>query len=76
MNMIQGTEHEYTLYCKKMVELKLDPHRIALDILRNSDLHSFGEFTSNQSRAYFDVGHLEISTCEVTNFFHQLIWEK
>jgi proteasome accessory factor A len=76
MRKIQGTEHEYTLFCRKMNELNLDPHVIALDILRKSDLHSFGEFTANQSRAYFDVGHLEISTCEVTNFYDLIIWEK
>ncbi len=76
MRMIQGTEHEYTLFSRKISSLNLDPHKIALDLLRKSDLHSFGEFTSNQSRAYFDVGHLEISTCEVSNFHDLLIWEK
>jgi len=76
MKKIQGTEHEYTFFCRKINDLNLDPHRIALDILRRSDLHSCGEFTTNQSRAYYDVGHLELSTCEVSNFFDLIIWEK
>jgi len=73
---IQGTEHEYTLFCRKMNAMGIDPHSIALDLLRESDLHSFGEFLRNQSRAYYDVGHLELSTCEVSNFRDLVIWEK
>jgi hypothetical protein len=76
VRMIQGTEHEYTLFCRKMDALNLNPHTIALEILRESDLHGCGEFTRNQSRAYLDVGHLELSTCEVTNFYDVVIWEK
>lgn len=74
--MIQGTEHEYTLYCREMDRLGLDPHVIALDILRESSLHGAGEFTRNQSRAYLDCGHLELSTCETSNFCDLLVWEK
>jgi len=49
---------------------------LALDLLRESDLQLAGEFISNGSRCYYDVGHLEISTCEVSNPFDLLIWEK
>ncbi|MEW5759859.1 MAG: proteasome accessory factor PafA2 family protein [Candidatus Thermoplasmatota archaeon] len=72
----QGTEHEYTLYCSKMDELSIDPHNVAIDILRNSNLHCKGEFTINQSRVYYDVGHLELSTCEVSSPYDLVIWEK
>ena len=73
---IQGTEHEYTMYCKRMGELGLDPHVLALELLRESSLHAAGEFVTNQSRAYLDVGHLELSTCETSNFRDLLVWEK
>jgi proteasome accessory factor A len=76
MRMIQGTEHEYTYFCRQMYEKGIDPHTLALDLLRKSDLHRSNEFISNQSRAYFDVGHLEISTCELSNFMDVVIWEK
>ena len=66
--MIQGTEHEYTLYSRKMGSLGFDPHVLGLDLLRQSDLHAAGEFVANGSRCYFDVGHFEISTPECSNF--------
>jgi proteasome accessory factor A len=74
--MIQGTEHEYTYFCRSMHAKGVDPHTIALDLLRRSDLHSANEFIRNQSRAYYDVGHIELSTCEVSNFMDLVIWEK
>jgi proteasome accessory factor A len=74
--LIQGTEHEYTLYCRKMNSLGLDPHALGLELLGESDLHLAGEFLVNGSRAYYDVGHLELSTCEVTNPRDLVIWEK
>src|SRR5436305_514565 len=37
--MVQGTEHEYTLYCRKMGTMGFDPHMMALDLLRESDRH-------------------------------------
>jgi proteasome accessory factor A len=73
---IQGTEHEYTLYCETMQSMGMDPHALALDILRRSNLHAAGEFTTNQSRAYLDCGHLELSTCETGSFRDLLVWEK
>ena len=76
MRLIQGTEHEYTLFCRKMDSRGVDPHQVALELLRKSDLHCAGEFMSNQSRAYLDCGHLEISTCEVSNFMDMVRWEK
>src|SRR2546427_687480 len=42
--MVQGTEHEYTLYCRKMGTMGFDPHMMALDLLRDSDLHLAGQF--------------------------------
>ena len=48
--MVQGTEHEYTLYCRKMGTMGFDPHMMALDLLRDSDLHLAGEFVTNGSR--------------------------
>src|SRR3989442_896615 len=42
--MVQGTEHEYTLYCRKMGTMGFDPHMMALDLLRESDLHLAGQF--------------------------------
>jgi len=73
---VQGTEHEYTLYCRKMGSLGFDPHTLALDLLRESDLHLAGEFIKNGSRAYYDVGHFELSTCEVSNPWDLVTWEK
>src|SRR2546425_4618228 len=74
--MVQGTEHEYTLYCRKMGTMGFDPHMMALDLLRDSDLHLAGEFITNGSRVYCDVGHFEVSTAETTNFHDVVIWEK
>src|SRR2546426_10021279 len=74
--MVQGTEHEYTLYCRKMGTMGFDPHMMALDLLRDSDLHLAGEFITNGSRVYYDVGHFEVSTAETTNFHEVVIWEK
>jgi proteasome accessory factor A len=74
---IQGTEHEYTYYSKELAAKGFDPHALALEILHEkSDLHACGEFLKNQSRAYYDVGHLELSTCETSNFKDLVIWEK
>ena len=73
---VQGTEHEYTLFCRKMGSVGFDPHVVALDLLRGSDLHLAGEFTTNGSRAYYDVGHFELSTAETTNPFDVVVWEK
>ena len=74
--LVQGTEHEYTLYCRKMGSGGFDPHTLGLDFLRESDLHLAGEFTTNGSRCYYDVGHFEVSTPETTNFRDLLVWEK
>lgn len=74
--MIQGTEHEYTLFSHKMNPLGIDPHRLALEQIRSSELAVQGEFLRNGSRCYFDVGHLEISTPETLNFLDVLKWEK
>lgn len=74
--MVQGTEHEYTLYCRKMGAMGFDPHMMALDLLRESDLHLAGEFVTNGSRVYYDVGHFEVSTAETTNFHDVVVWEK
>src|SRR3989441_11314588 len=74
--MVQGTEHEYTLYCRKMGTMGFDPHMMALDLLRDSDLHLAGEFITNGSRVYYDVGDFEVSTAETTNFHDVVIWEK
>src|SRR5207249_3849146 len=73
---VQGTEHEYTLYCRKMGTMGFDPHMMALDLLRDSDLHLAGEFITNGSRVYYDVGHFEVSTAETTNFHDVVVWEK
>jgi proteasome accessory factor A len=73
---IQGTEHEYTLFCKKMGSFTFDPHTLGLDLLRQSDLHSAGEFIVNGSRCYYDVGHFEVSTPECSNPRDLLVWEK
>ena len=74
--MVQGTEHEYTLYCRKMGTMGFDPHMMALDLLRESDLHLAGEFITNGSRVYYEVGHFEVSTAETTNFHDVVVWEK
>ncbi len=74
--MVQGTEHEYTLFCRKMGSMGFDPHTVALDLLRESDLHLAGEFITNGSRVYYDVGHFEVSTAETTNFHDVVVWEK
>ena len=74
--MVQGTEHEYTLYCRKMGSMGFDPHTVALDLLRESDLHLAGEYITNGSRVYYDVGHFEVSTAETTNFHDVVVWEK
>jgi pup-ligase protein len=74
--MVQGTEHEYTLFCRKMGSMGFDPHTLALDLLRDSDLHLAGEFVTNGSRVYYDVGHFEVSTAETTNFHDVVVWEK
>ncbi len=74
--MVQGTEHEYTLFCRKMGSMGFDPHTLALDLLRESDLHLAGEFITNGSRVYYDVGHFEVSTPETTNFHDVVVWEK
>ena len=74
--MVQGTEHEYTLFCRKMGSMGFDPHTLALDLLRESDLHLAGEFITNGSRVYYDVGHFEVSTSETTNFHDVVVWEK
>src|SRR3989442_15657133 len=74
--MVQGTEHEYTLYCRKMGTMGFDPHMMALDLLRDSDLHLAGEFITNGSRAYYDAGHFEGSTAETTNFHDVVTWGK
>ncbi|MFA5895834.1 MAG: proteasome accessory factor PafA2 family protein [Thermoplasmata archaeon] len=74
--MVQGTEHEYTLFCRKMGSMGFDPHTFALDLLRESDLHLAGEFITNGSRVYYDVGHFEVSTAETTNFHDVVVWEK
>lgn len=74
--MVQGTEHEYTLFCRKMGSMGFDPHTLALDLLRESDLHLAGEFITNGSRVYYDVGHFEVSTAETTNFHDVVVWEK
>jgi proteasome accessory factor A len=68
---IQGTEHEYTLFCRGF-----DPHVLALQAVHSSDLHAAGEFLVNGSRAYLDVGHFELSTCETSNPWDLLKWEK
>ncbi len=73
---VQGTEHEYTLFSRKMGSQGFDPHVLALELLRESDLHLAGEFITNGSRCYFDVGHFEVSTAETTNYYDLILWEK
>jgi proteasome accessory factor A len=74
--MIQGTEHEYTLYSDKLNPRGVDPHRLALDVLWRSNLGAEGEFLENGSRAYFDVGHLEIATSETLSPHELVAYEK
>ncbi|TLZ50681.1 MAG: hypothetical protein E6K18_06785 [Methanobacteriota archaeon] len=73
---VQGTEHEYTLFSRKMGSQGFDPHVLALELLRESDLHLAGEFITNGSRCYYDVGHFEVSTAETTNYYDLIRWEK
>ena len=74
--MIMGSEHEYTLYSHQMNPRGIDPHRLALEVLRKSQLATQGEWLKNGSRAYFDVGHLEISTPEVLDAYQLVVYEK
>lgn len=74
--MIQGTEHEYTLYSQKMDALGADANDLALEVIRRSDLASASQFLTNGSRAYLDLGHVEIATPECANFWDLLVWEK
>ncbi|MHB8604186.1 MAG: proteasome accessory factor PafA2 family protein [Thermoplasmatota archaeon] len=74
--MIQGSEHEYTLFSHQMNPRGIDPHRLALEILRKSQFATQGEWLKNGSRAYFDVGHLEISTPEVLDAHDLVKYEK
>lgn len=53
-----------------------DPHQLALELLHRSDLHAAGEFLVNGSRAYLDVGHLELSTCECSGPMELVRYEK
>jgi len=73
---VQGTEHEYTLFSSKLHDRGIDPHVLALASLHQSNLHSAGEFLVNGSRAYLDVGHMELSTCETSNPYDLLKYEK
>jgi proteasome accessory factor A len=74
--MIMGSEHEYTLFSQQMNPRGIDPHRLALEVLRKSQFALQGEWLKNGSRAYFDVGHLEISTPEVVNAHDLVLYEK
>ncbi len=74
--MIMGSEHEYTLFSHQMNPRGIDPHRLALEILRKSQFATQGEWLKNGSRAYFDVGHLEISTPECLDAYEMLKYEK
>ncbi len=74
--MVQGTEHEYTLFSDRLNPRGVDPHRLALDVLWRSNLGAEGEFLVNGSRAYFDVGHLEIATCETLTPRDLVAYEK
>jgi proteasome accessory factor A len=59
-----------------MYDSGFDPHVLALQAVHSSDLHAAGEFLVNGSRAYLDVGHFELSTCETSNPHDLLLWEK
>ncbi|HWG91253.1 MAG TPA: proteasome accessory factor PafA2 family protein [Candidatus Thermoplasmatota archaeon] len=74
--MVMGSEHEYTLFSHQMNPRGIDPHRLALEVLRKSQFAAQGEWLKNGSRAYFDVGHLEISTPETLTPFDMLRYEK
>jgi proteasome accessory factor A len=73
---IVGSEHEYTLFSHKMNPRGVDPHRLGLEVLRKSSFASQGEWLENGSRAYFDVGHLEIATSEVADHLDLVRYEK
>jgi proteasome accessory factor A len=73
---IMGSEHEYTLFSHQMNPRGIDPHRLALEVIRKSQFAAQGEWLRNGSRAYFDVGHLEISTPETLNPREMLVFEK
>ena len=45
--MVQGTEHEYTLYSDRLNPRGIDPHRLALELLWKSNLAAGGEFLKN-----------------------------
>ena len=71
-----GSEHEYTLFSSQMNPRGIDPHRLALEVIRKSQFAAQGEWLKNGSRAYFDVGHLEISTPETVSPLEMLTYEK
>lgn len=71
-----GSEHEYTLFSHQMNPRGIDPHRLALEVIRKSQFAAQGEWLRNGSRAYFDVGHLEISTPETLSPLEMLTYEK
>lgn len=71
-----GSEHEYTLFSHQMNPRGIDPHRLALEVIRKSQFAAQGEWLKNGSRAYFDVGHLEISTPETLSPREMLVYEK
>ena len=71
-----GSEHEYTLFSSQMNPRGIDPHRLALEVIRKSQFAAQGEWLKNGSRAYFDVGHLEISTPEAISPLEMLTYEK
>jgi proteasome accessory factor A len=73
---IMGSEHEYTLFSSQMNPRGIDPHRLALEVIRKSQFAAQGEWLKNGSRAYFDVGHLEISTPETLGALDMLTYEK
>jgi hypothetical protein len=73
---IMGSEHEYTLFSHQMNPRGIDPHRLALEVIRKSQFAAQGEWLRNGSRAYFDVGHLEISTPETLTPLEMLTYEK
>lgn len=75
-NRIMGSEHEYTLFSHQMNPRGIDPHRLALEVIRKSQFAAQGEWLKNGSRAYFDVGHLEISTPETLTPLEMLTYEK
>ncbi len=74
--MVMGSEHEYTLFSHQMNPRGIDPHRLGLEVIRKSQFATQGEWLKNGSRAYFDVGHLEISTPEVLDAYELVKYEK